>query len=142
MEQSTIENKLDQLTIMNIQDLKEEWRKYFDCDPPKYNRINLERRLAYRIQEEAFGGLREETRLMLDEIAQRILDKRNKRTCKPLKTGSIITKEYNGIEHRITIAQNGYEYDGRRYSNLSIIARLITGISVPGPDFFDIEGTK
>src|SRR3954451_11182292 len=40
--------------------LKAKWRALFDSDPPPYNRRFLESRLAYRIQELAYGGLKKE----------------------------------------------------------------------------------
>src|SRR5882757_1687273 len=41
--------------------LKDKWRALFDSEPPPYNRRFLESRLAYRIQELAYGGLKKET---------------------------------------------------------------------------------
>ena len=41
----------------------------FDREPPPYNRRFLENRLAYRIQELAYGGLTEETLERLDALA-------------------------------------------------------------------------
>jgi hypothetical protein len=41
--------------------LKVKWRALFDSEPPPYNRRFLEIRLAYRIQELAYGGLKKET---------------------------------------------------------------------------------
>ncbi len=41
--------------------LKAKWRALFDSEPPPYNRRFLESRLAYRIQELAYGGLKNET---------------------------------------------------------------------------------
>ena len=35
--------------------------RLFDTEPPPYNRPLLESRLAYRIQELAYGGLKRET---------------------------------------------------------------------------------
>jgi Protein of unknown function (DUF2924) len=40
--------------------LKQKWRELFEGEPPPYNRRFLESRLAYRIQELAFGGLSKE----------------------------------------------------------------------------------
>jgi Protein of unknown function (DUF2924) len=51
-------------------DLKRRWRELFDTEAPPYNRRFLESRLAYRIQELAFGGLRPETVERLDALAE------------------------------------------------------------------------
>ncbi len=49
------------LKSMPVTGLKARWRELFDTEPPPYNRRFLESRLAYRIQELAFGGLKPET---------------------------------------------------------------------------------
>jgi hypothetical protein len=41
-------------------DLKTMWRELFATEPPPYNRRFLESRLAYRVQELAYGGLKSE----------------------------------------------------------------------------------
>jgi hypothetical protein len=41
--------------------LKAKWRELFETEPPAYNRRFLESRLAYRIQELAYGGLSRQT---------------------------------------------------------------------------------
>jgi hypothetical protein len=41
--------------------LKQKWRELFETEPPPYNRRFLESRLASRIQELVYGGLKKET---------------------------------------------------------------------------------
>ena len=50
--------------------LKAMWRDLFETEPPPYNRRFLESRLAYRIQELAYGGLKPETIKRLEAIAE------------------------------------------------------------------------
>jgi Protein of unknown function (DUF2924) len=59
-----VDNVLAQLAALKhapAPALKAKWRALFDSEPPPYNRRFLESRLAYRIQELAYGGLRKET---------------------------------------------------------------------------------
>jgi hypothetical protein len=49
------------LRTMPMPELKAEWRALFETDPPPFNRRHLENRIAYRIQELAYGGLKPET---------------------------------------------------------------------------------
>jgi len=53
--------RLAALKTMPITDLKGQWRTLFEKEPPPFNRRYLESRLAYRIQELAYGGLKPET---------------------------------------------------------------------------------
>src|ERR1700738_1041737 len=50
--------------------LKAKWRELFETEPPAYNRRFLESRLAYRIQELAYGGLSRETLERLRAVAK------------------------------------------------------------------------
>ncbi len=53
--------QLAALKTTSTADLKALWRKLNATEPPPYNRRFLESRLAYRIQELAFGGLKPAT---------------------------------------------------------------------------------
>ena len=52
--------------------LMEQWRALFDTPPPPYNRRFLESRLAYRIQELAYGGLKPETVRRLEQLGEQL----------------------------------------------------------------------
>jgi DUF2924 family protein len=67
------------LKSMPVAGLKARWRELFDSEPPPYNRRFLESRLAYRIQELAFGGLKPETLERLAALAQQLDGKPTKR---------------------------------------------------------------
>lgn len=134
--------QLSEIQNMSMAELQELWPQYFDSEPPKFNRTNLERKIAYRIQELAFGGLTKETkeqiRRMKSDINAGIM-KRNRDMPPP---GTIITREYQGIEHRVVVLPDGFEYQNMKYTNLSIIARLITGSRWSGPLFFGLKRPK
>ena len=57
----TVLARLAALKTLPIPQLKQQWRDLFETEPPPYNRRFLENRLAYRIQELAYGGLKPET---------------------------------------------------------------------------------
>ena len=52
--------------------LKEQWRQLFESEPPAFNRRYLESRLAYRIQELTYGGLKPETVRRLEKIGEEL----------------------------------------------------------------------
>jgi hypothetical protein len=60
--------RLAALKTMPMPDLKAEWRTLFDSEPPRFNRRYLENRIAYRIQELAYGGLKPETLKRLEAL--------------------------------------------------------------------------
>jgi hypothetical protein len=45
---------------------------------------------------------------------------------KPI-AGTRLIREYQGVEHSVTVLHDGYEYQGRPYQSLSSIARAIIG---------------
>jgi hypothetical protein len=127
-------------------DLKAKWRELFDREPPPYNRRYLESRLAYRIQELAFGGLKPETVARLEALAQEIdagdPRKRRRRAQDRPATGTRLIREWQGIEHCVTVRDDGFEYEGRPYESLSAIARAITGTRWNGPLFFGLRNRQ
>jgi hypothetical protein len=48
-------------------------------------------------------------------------------------------RDYQGRRHTVTIAPEGYVWDGQPYSSLSAIARAITGTAWSGPRFFALK---
>ena len=71
--------QLAALKAAPVADLKQKWRDLFEREPPPYNRRFLENRLAYRIQELAYGGLSQETLERLDALADELEGKKPKR---------------------------------------------------------------
>ncbi|MDX9859288.1 MAG: DUF2924 domain-containing protein [Rhodospirillales bacterium] len=124
-------------------DLKKQWRELFDSDPPPYNRRFLESRLAYRIQELALGGLKPTTVERLEALGEQLdggkVEVRRRRADDRPIAGTRLIREYQGIEHCVTVLVDGYEYQGRPYKSLSAIARAITGTRWNGVVFFGLR---
>nr|MCV4210298.1 DUF2924 domain-containing protein [Roseomonas sp. SXEYE001] len=55
-----------------IDQLKQQWRELFGKEPPPFNRAYIVSRLAYRIQELAYGGLKPETRARLEALGEQL----------------------------------------------------------------------
>src|SRR3981189_2308099 len=104
------------LKSMPVAGLKSRWRELFDTEPPPYNRRFLESRLAYRVQELAFGGLKPETVERLAALAAGVGGTGTKRARgaqeRPI-TGTRLIREWRGVEHSVTVRDDGYEYQGR-----------------------------
>ncbi len=125
--------------------LKEQWRQLFEGEPPAFNRRYLESRLAYRIQELAYGGLRPETVRRLEKLGEELdggsKAKRQTRADSRPVAGTRLIREYQGVEHCVTVRDNDFEYQGRPYKSLSAIARAITGTPWSGPVFFGLKSS-
>jgi hypothetical protein len=133
------------LKSMPAPGLKARWRELFDTEPPPYNRRFLESRLAYRIQELAYGGLKPETLERLAALAEAIDGKATRRARRGQErpiAGTRLVREWKGVEHSVTVRDDGYEYQGRPYKTLSAIARLITGTRWNGWVFFGLKNQR
>ena len=53
--------------------------------------------------------------------------------------GTRLIREWNGVEHIITVLKDGFEWQGRKYKSLSGIAREITGVRWNGYRFFGLQ---
>ena len=128
-------------------DLKQQWRELFYSEPPPFNRRYLESRLAYRIQELAYGGLKPETMRRLERLGEELdggdRKKRGMRLDRdrPI-TGTRLLREWQGTEQIITVTANGFEWQGRPYQSLSAIARAITGTRWNGWVFFGLKNHR
>ena len=123
-----------------------EWRTLFGTEPPGYNRRYLESRLAYRIQELAYGGLKPETVRRLEALGEQFADRnitrrRIRHDAMPI-AGTRLLREWQGVEHTVTVLTEGYEWQGRPYRSLSAIARAITGTRWNGLVFFGLKSQR
>ena len=119
--------------------LRAEWRRLFGTDPPQLSRDLLARALAYRIQEQAFGGLSRASLRRLEAPAARDGEPTPPA---PLRPGTRLVREWHGQTHVVVVTEAGFDYAGSRYSSLSRIARLITGAHWSGPRFFGTTARK
>jgi hypothetical protein len=126
--------------------LKEQWRQLFEGEPPAFNRRYLESRLAYRIQELAYGGLKPETVRRLEKLGEELDGGRADVRKRPANdrpiSGTRLIREYQGVEHCVTVRDDDFEYQGRPYKSLSAIARAITGTQWNGVVFFGLKSGR
>jgi hypothetical protein len=139
----TVLAQLAALKSTPTQKLKEKWRELFETEPPGYNRRFLESRLAYRIQELAYGGLSKQTVARLEALGEQLDDgkikvRRKRADDRPI-SGARLIREWQGVEHCVTVRDADFEYQGRPYKSLSAIARAITGTRWNGPVFFGVR---
>lgn len=127
-----------ELQTMDMEGLKERWKALFNTEPPAHNRAHMVKRLAYRIQELAYGELPQEATAQLREVAEGH-DQASKRSRNGPLAGTMLVREWGGERHEVTVTRDGYEYRGRPFKSLSAIARAITGTRWNGPLFFGIR---
>lgn len=138
-----IRNQLTLLATMSKPKLLVLWKQVSRITPPRQVRRDLLiRLLAYRIQEQAYGGLSAETGKRLNELARKFNSNPDTDVSgvPRIKPGTRLIRDWRGQSHRVTVLEKGYQYSGKRYPSLSQIARLITGTRWSGPLFFGLRG--
>ncbi len=134
------------LKQMAAPELRLLWQKLFETPSPRFNRRFLESRLAYRIQELACGGLKPATVARLEALGEQLdggkANIRSKRADDRPISGTRLIREYQGVEHCVTVRDQDFEYQGRPYQSLSAIARAITGTRWNGLTFFGLKNRR
>jgi DUF2924 family protein len=134
------------LRSLDVTRLKTCWRTlYGSAAPARFSRDLLMRAVAYRMQEQALGGLKPTTRRLFQRVAA---DAHGRRPLKILaqgtpQPGAILIREWNGVKYQVVVREDGFSFRGRHYRSLSAVARLITASRWSGPVFFGLkERTK
>jgi len=144
--QDPIPARLAALKTTSTPDLKQQWRDLFDSEPPPFNRRYLESRLAYRIQELAYGGLKPETGKRLETLGEQLDggDRKKSRIRADMMpiVGTRLIREWQGVEHVVTVTADGFDWQGRPYKSLSAIACAITGTRWNGWVFFGLKNHR
>jgi len=136
------EAQLTSLTDLNKDKLQIQWRKlYRTHPPPSISRDLLVRAVAFKLQEQIHGGLTNRTRRKLRSWTSTMEeDGKQTRGLKiMLKPGASFVREWHGNTYRVLVLDEGFEYDGRRYTTLTKIALQITGTHWSGPRFFGLK---
>jgi len=153
-----VQKQIETLRRASIAQIRVTYREVFQEEPRSKHREHLFRRLAWRLQSLAEGGLSERARQRAIEIANdadlRVLapgrsngssspdgaPHRSDRRIPP--PGSKLTREFRGITVSVKVLRQGFEYRGQQYRSLSAIANEVTGTRWNGLAFFGLTGTE
>ena len=163
----TMNQKLAALQQMGVTQLRAKYLEVFGEPTRTGNKAFLFKKLAWRIQSLAEGGLSERARRRAEELA-RDADIRTSVPKVPVATagaaqrtvtlavsapdgrdrlpipGTVLTRTYKGKHVAVTVKADGtFEYAGQSYRSLSAIAKVITGSHWNGYLFFGLtKGTQ
>ena len=150
---------LDRMTVGQLQD---RYIEVFGEPVRSRHKQYLIRRIAWRLQANAEGGLSERALRRAEELANgadvRVTPPRGgisgspagpaRRADAPTRpsdprlppVGAAITRKYKGRTLTVTVLAGGFEYDGERYRSLTAVAKAVTGSHINGFRFFGLEG--
>jgi len=152
--------ELASLQQMSPAQLRDKYLEVFGEASRSGNKEFLAKRLAWRIQSLAEGGLSERAKRRADELA-RDADIRMTipRTRSPEGSspsgmpviapdrrvpipGTVLTRQYRGQLIQVRVLAEGFDYDGTLYQSLSAVAKAVTGTQWNGFLFFGLKTGK
>jgi len=161
---TTTYKRIQELTRMTVGELREKYLEVFGEETRSRHKQFLQKRIAWRIQAQAEGGISERARRRAEVLAndadlriraprdRRLPDITEVKACTtssrlspssdqrlPLP-GTLLVREYQGRDIVVKVLDSGFEYDNRNYKSLSAIARQVTGTKWNGFLFFDLAG--
>jgi hypothetical protein len=139
------------LRTKTLPELVRQYQEVFGKEPRVRQREYLWKRIAWKLQEQRFGGLSNAAKKRLDELIaeirlpplddQRTVTGRLKAPPPPREpgVGSVVTRQYKGREIAAKRLTNGYEYEGVSYKSLTAVAFAVTGQHWNGRLFFGLS---
>jgi hypothetical protein len=148
---SNVKAELAALQQMNPKQLRQKYADVFGEASRSGNKDYLVKRIGWRIQSIAEGGLSERAKARAAELARdadiRMTVPRtittvtlpappmNRRLPMP---GAVLTRRYRGRLIQVTVLPKGFEWEGQIYRSLSAVAKAVTGSHWNGYGFFNL----
>lgn len=137
-----LEAELKIIAVATKSVLRKRYQELFQRDPPKaFGPDLLRRSVAHRLQESTYGGLPKATQRELRRLVRLMIEKPGAKftVARHAQSGTVLVRDWKGKRHQVMIREHGFSYAGRDFTNLSEIARLITGTRWNGPRFFGLR---
>lgn len=135
----------EEVSGMTMGALRSEWRRLYRSSPHcRVSRDLLVLAIAWRHQELASSARVTPTIRRLKKLAEvleadgQLGEGRRVR----LHPGARLLREWRGVTHTVTVVEDGFEWEGKRYGSLSVIAGAITGTHWSGPRFFGLRNRR
>ena len=144
MNQTThsVSAQVAELSSLPMPNLWALWDRFFKRRPDNPNRNYVESRVAYKLQEQAYGGLSAETQRRLVNIGMRHSKIKGRQIARDIELapGTVLIREWGERDHKVTVTAEGtFEYMGKCFKSLSAVARYISGTPWSGPLFFGLK---
>ena len=137
-----IEKKVMNLERKPLDELRKIWKKVFGEEAPRYSKKYLIPRLAYRMQEEAYGEMSRKGAKRLEYLADRLEKGKRISSDKLPVEGTELILERGEETHAVMVTDKGLIYREEFFTSLSAVAGKIMGMSYNGPLLFGLRDQK
>ncbi len=140
---NSVIRRIHVLRQMSVADLRTEWLRTYGEPARSRNRDYLWKRLAWRVQERAYGGVSDRARARIEQLIPDGLTRvrtpdlgsvvadpapvKRRRDPRLPVPGTVITKTYKGRELCVVVRVDGLELDGTMYPSATALAKTVTG---------------
>lgn len=138
---SILAAEIAHLNDLGLAELRSAWKERLGTPPAATSTELMRRWLSWELQAQAKGGFDATTRRRLRQLGKVF---RGDPPSTPLpdigpSPGSLLTREWNGVTHRVMVLEERFAWNGQKYDSLSEIAFRITGTRWSGPRFFGLR---
>ncbi|BET30911.1 hypothetical protein wCauBTS_15180 [Wolbachia pipientis] len=134
-----IEKKVMNLEKKTLEELKKIWKKVYGKEAPRYSKKYLIPRLAYRMQEKAYGEMSRKGAKRLEYLADRLEKGKRISSDKLPVEGTELILERGEETHAVMVTDKGLIYREEFFTSLSAVAGKIMGMSYNGPLLFGMR---
>ena len=141
---ATLGAEIARLDDLGLNELRQMWKERLGVPPAVASTVLTRRWLSWELQAQARGGFDAKTRQRLRRLCKAF------RADPPSTTlpesgpqpGAMLTREWNGVTHRVMVLEDGFAWNGQKHNSLSVIAQMITGTRWSGPRFFGLRQSR
>jgi hypothetical protein len=133
MSRTDAEHLVVEIGLMDLEQLREFWRRRYGAPPPLRSVPIMRLQLAWRVQAEAFGGLDQETRRALARTGSVEAEGKH------LGIGARLSRTWKGRQVEVVVEEQGFRWESRLFPSLSAAATAIAGSRWNGPRFFGLR---
>ena len=161
-----VTSDLAALHDMSLAQLRARYEALYGEPSLSRNAAWLRKKLAWRIQELAYGGLSDTALSRIDEVlawmdreqrspvgngrrqatlpeklpTPKVVPPPRSRDARLPPPGTVLSRDHQGVVHEVTVQDDGFTYRGSDYDSLSAIATVIAGTRWNGFRFFGLTG--
>jgi hypothetical protein len=148
-----LDAQLAALASMNTPQLIAAYDELYGEPTRSRNRDYLRKRLTWRVQELAEGGLSQSALDKIAALGDQLPERWRRREVVPAPAGplrdprlptqgTVLSRNHRGELHQVVVRERDVEYLGQSFRSLSAVARHITGTAWNGYAFFGLASPR
>jgi hypothetical protein len=127
------EHLVVEIGLMDLEQLREFWRRRYGAPPPLRSVPIMRMQLAWHVQAEALGGLDQDTRRALARTGSVEAEGKH------LGIGARLSRTWKGRQVEVVVEERGFRWENQLFPSLSAAATAIAGSRWNGPRFFGLR---